>query len=428
MTGQQDDPGLRGPARLAVPRVPVVRLNRRVLYVIGGTLVVVVLAGLVALRAQGSRLAQDANSHTSRPPAPAGERWFDKVPDREPLAQPVSMTSTTPPALPPASPPPAKTLTDAEFEAQRRERALRAAMAAPIAAAAFEARSGIARGAGAERPTTRTESAQTPAAIVPAAALAAAQAAAAGLPPAPRPGVPPPDRPEVLPAALRPPTSRYEVKAGTIIPAVLLTGVNSDLPGQLIAQVRENVFDTESGQYLLVPQGARLIGLYDHQVVYGPERVLVTWKRILFPNGASLSLKDGMPGMDAAGAAGFNDRSASSVTRSCSRSLARACSSVRFRTLAGPTAGNVLGAAVGQQLGQTSGELMRRGINVAPTIEIRPGLRVQRHGDLGPSRDHTTTRCAHEAQAGPDLSPGSAQGTCLRRASDRADGIRGVLL
>ena len=77
MTGQQDDSGLRGPARLAAPRVPVVRLNRRVLYVIGGTLVVVVLAGLVALRAQGSRLAQDANSHTSRPPAPAGERWYD---------------------------------------------------------------------------------------------------------------------------------------------------------------------------------------------------------------------------------------------------------------------------------------------------------------------------------------------------------------
>ena len=73
MTGQQDDSGLRGPARLAASRVAVVRLNRRVLYVVGGTLVVVVLAGLVALRAQGSRLAQDANSHTSRPPAPAGE-------------------------------------------------------------------------------------------------------------------------------------------------------------------------------------------------------------------------------------------------------------------------------------------------------------------------------------------------------------------
>src|SRR5438477_4893365 len=79
MTGQQDDPDLRGPARLSAPRVPVVRLNRRILYIIGGALVVVVLAGLVALRAQGSRLAQDANSHASRPPTPAGERWFDKV-------------------------------------------------------------------------------------------------------------------------------------------------------------------------------------------------------------------------------------------------------------------------------------------------------------------------------------------------------------
>jgi len=117
MTGQQDDSGLRGPARLAAPRVPVVRLNRRVLYVIGGTLVVVVLAGLVALRAQGSRLAQDTNSHASRLPAPAGERWFDKVPEREPLAQPVSTVPGPAPALPPAGPPPAKTLTDAELEA-----------------------------------------------------------------------------------------------------------------------------------------------------------------------------------------------------------------------------------------------------------------------------------------------------------------------
>src|SRR5690242_2595747 len=146
MTRQQDDPDLRGPARLAAPRVPVVRLNRRILYIIGGALVVVVLAGLVALRAQGSRLAQDANSHASRLPIPAGERWFDKVPDREPLAQPASTTPAPAPTLPPASPPPAKTLTAAELEAQRRERALRAAIAAPIAAAAFDARSGMARG------------------------------------------------------------------------------------------------------------------------------------------------------------------------------------------------------------------------------------------------------------------------------------------
>ena len=386
MSAHHDDPELRGPARLSTPRVSVVRLNRRVLYVIGGTLVVVVLAGLVALRAQGSRMAQDANSHTPRVQAAAGERWFDKVPDREPLALPAATPPAPAPPLPavsapPATPPVSKPLTDAELEAQRRERALRAAMSAPIAAAAFEARSGMARGTAVERPVSRMESAQTPAAIVPAAVLAATHTAAAGVPAAPR-FTSPVDRPEVLSASVRPPTSRYEVKAGTIIPAVLLTGINSDLPGQLIAQVRENVFDTESGQYLLVPQGARLIGLYDHQVASGQERVLVTWKRVMFPNGSSLSLKDGMPGTDHAGAAGFSDQVNHHMVRVFGNALLLSIFSAGVQLsqipsfghgFTGPTAGNVLGAAVGQELGQTGSELIRRGMSIAPTIEIRPG-------------------------------------------------------
>ena len=380
MTAHQDDPELRGPARLTAPRVPVVRLNRRVLYVIGGTLVVVVLAALIALHSQGSRLAKDAGSHASRPPA--GERWFDKVPDRDPLTLPGSSGPAPAPALSPTGTSPTKTVTDAELEAQRRERALRAAMAASIGAAAFEARSATARASGADRPATAVEIGQPPTpAIVPAAAIAAAQAAA-GLSPTPRPAGPPPDRPEILPATLRAPVSRYEVKAGTIIPAVLITGVNSDLPGQLIAQVREPVFDTESGQYLLVPQGARLIGFYDHQVAFGQERVLVTWKRVIFPNGASLSLKDGMPGTDAAGAAGFEDQVNHHLVRVFGNALLLSIISAGVQLsqipsfgqgFTGPSAGNVLGAAVGQELGQTSNELIRRGINIAPTVEIRPG-------------------------------------------------------
>jgi len=217
---------------------------------------------------------------------------------------------------------------------------------------------------------------------VPAAALAAAQAAAAGLPAAQRPAALQTERPEVLPAALRAPVNPYEVKAGTIIPAVLLTGISSDLPGQLIAQVREPVFDTESGQHLLIPQGARLIGLYDHQVVYGQERVLITWKRVIFPNATSLSLKDGMPGTDASGAAGFTDQVNHHLIRVFGNALLLSIISAGVQLsqipsfgqgFTGPSAGNVLGAAVGQELGQTSNELIRRGINIAPTIEIRPG-------------------------------------------------------
>ncbi|HLQ21772.1 MAG TPA: TrbI/VirB10 family protein [Gemmatimonadales bacterium] len=374
MTPPRDDPELRGPAQLAPPRVPVVRLNRRVLYVVGAALVLVFVAGLVALRAQGSRLAQDGNSARASQLPPAGERWFDKVPDREPSAQPAFRSST---------PAPAKAVSDPEGEAQRQEGALRAAMAAPIGAVAFEARPLTARGSGSERSVAGIGAAPaTAGSILPAAALAAAQAVTAGLPPAPRPAAPPMERPEVVPASLRGPTSPYEVKAGTIIPAVLLTGVNSDLPGQLIAQVREPVFDTETGQHLLVPQGARLIGLYDHQVVYGQERVLITWKRVIFPNASSLSLKDGMPGTDATGAAGFQDQVNHHLVRVFGNALLLSVISAGVqlsqipdfgRGFGGPTAGNVLGASVGQQLGQTSADLIRRGMGIAPTIEIRPG-------------------------------------------------------
>ena len=386
MTPQRDDPELRGPARLAPPRVPVVRLNRRVLYVVGAVLVVVVVAGLAALRAQSSRLAQDSNSTRASQLQPAGERWFDKVPDREPSGPLASVgTPPTGPAavLPPSTPAPGRTPSDAELEAQRRDRARRAAMAAPIAAVAFEARSVTSRAGGAERSTTAIAT-SPPAAgsIVPAAALAAAHAAAASLPPAARPAAPQTERPDVLPTTLREPVSPYEVKAGTIIPAVLLTGISSDLPGQLIAQVREPVFDTESGRHLLIPHGARLIGLYDHQVVYGQERVLITWKRVIFPNATSLSLKDGMPGTDATGAAGFKDQVNHHLIRVFGNALLLSIISAGVQLsqipsfgqgFTGPSAGNVLGGAVGQELGQTSSELIRRGMNVAPTIEIRPG-------------------------------------------------------
>jgi hypothetical protein len=98
------------------------------------------------------------------------------------------------------------------------------------------------------------------------------------------------------------PASPYEVKAGTIIPAVMLGAINSDLPGQILGQVRENVYDSDTGEHLLIPQGTRLVGLYDHKIVYGQERVLITWQRLILPSGSSLSLKDGMPGTDALGA------------------------------------------------------------------------------------------------------------------------------
>jgi type IV secretion system protein VirB10 len=80
------------------------------------------------------------------------------------------------------------------------------------------------------------------------------------------------------------PLSPYEVKAGTVIPAIMIGGVNSDLPGQIIGQVSENVYDSATGRYILIPQGSKLVGIYDNGVITGQQRVLVAWTRIIFPD------------------------------------------------------------------------------------------------------------------------------------------------
>jgi type IV secretion system protein VirB10 len=367
----------------------VVRLNRRLLYVVGGVLVAVVVTGLIALRAQGSRDRGGTGSKVDT--RPAAERWFDKIPDREPGPRltaldplPPTAPSPAPPPRPAAAPPAPKGPTPEELEAQRRERAERAAMSAPIGITTFE-RSAADR-SGPRRPGGDAAAPAGAATIVPASSTAAspsADAAASGPPRTPdgaRPkaGLPP----EYLRASVRAPVSPYEIKAGTIIPAVLLSAVNSDLPGQILAQVREAVYDTDTGEHLLVPQGTRLVGLYDHHIVYGQERVLINWKRLMLPNGSSLSLKDGMPGTDAAGAAGFHDQVNNHYVRIFGHALLLSVISAGVQLsqipsfgqdFQGPTAGNVLGAAVGQQLGSTASELIRRGMTIGPTLEIRPG-------------------------------------------------------
>jgi len=103
------------------------------------------------------------------------------------------------------------------------------------------------------------------------------------------------------------PRSAFELRAGFIIPATMISGINSDLPGQLMAQVSQNVFDTATGRHLLVPQGTRLVGSYSSDVIYGQSRILIAWQRLVFPDGRALDLGS-MPGADNAGYSGFNDK------------------------------------------------------------------------------------------------------------------------
>lgn len=110
-----------------------------------------------------------------------------------------------------------------------------------------------------------------------------------------------------LPNAVVPQTSPYELKRGSVIPAMLITDINSDLPGRIIAQVSENVYNSATGHYLLIPQGTKLMGRYDSKVSFGQSRVLVIWTDIIFPNGSTLQI-GGMAGTDAPGYGGFEDR------------------------------------------------------------------------------------------------------------------------
>lgn len=176
-----------------------------------------------------------------------------------------------------------------------------------------------------------------------------------------------------------PPLSPYEVKAGTVIPALMIGGVNSDTPGQLVAQVSENVYDTATGRYLLIPQGAKLVGTYDNQVTFGQSRVLVGWQRIIYPDASSLDLGR-MAGADISGYAGFKDKVNNHLFKTFSEAFLLSIFSAGIQ-LGQPQATNgqnynstqIVSAAIAQQMGELGQEIVRRNMDVAPTLEVRPG-------------------------------------------------------
>ncbi len=179
-------------------------------------------------------------------------------------------------------------------------------------------------------------------------------------------------------AKLQSAVSPYTVNAGSIVPASLVTGINSDLPGQMIARVRRNVFDSKTGQYLLIPQGATLLGTYDSQVAYGQSRILIVWSRIVFPNGTSFDLR-GMPGVDLAGMAGLKDQVNNHYMRVFGSALMFSVFGA-LGQLSQPQSNNnqlsnqqLIYGAIGQQLSQTATQMVAKNMNIQPTLAIRPG-------------------------------------------------------
>ena len=184
---------------------------------------------------------------------------------------------------------------------------------------------------------------------------------------------------------LQTPASPFQVMAGTIIPAAMVTGLNSDLPGQAIATVTGPVYDTVTGKTLLIPQGSRLLGTYDAQVSYGQSRVLLVWTRLIMPDGSSIVL-DRLPGADTKGFAGLEDET--------DNHWGKLLAGTALSTLLG--VGAELGSqnsglgGTGQQtvvvatsrsaedsVNQVGQQVTRRNLNVQPTLTVRPGFPVR---------------------------------------------------
>jgi type IV secretion system protein VirB10 len=204
-------------------------------------------------------------------------------------------------------------------------------------------------------------------------------------------------------ATRAPALSKYEIKSGWDIPATLESEVNTDLPGEVKAIVRENVYDTATGKYLLIPQGSRLIGRYDNRVSYGQSRAIVVWSRLIFPDGSSVDL-DGMVGYDASGAAGFHDQVDNHFVRLVSMALMLSAftAGVEMSQPQSSSASGVLSPsavatqALGQQFGQLGMEVTRKNLNIQPTVKIRPGYRF----NVRVNRDIAFTEPYGDSRAG----------------------------
>ncbi|MBV9840613.1 MAG: TrbI/VirB10 family protein [Sphingomonadaceae bacterium] len=376
---------LAGELRLRPERTRVTRLSRRVLTILGGTAAIAIAAALLfALWPHGNKTGQELLS-TDNKATPDGLNTLPRdytglpkpIPQLGPplpgdLGRPMLNAGAPAPGMPQASTPPDP---EAQRLAQERARLAQEFEAARTSRLfASEARAAV-------QPTVLTAGAS------PTPDLSGQSAAGTTTPTRQQSegdrkvaflngDV---DRRTVSPDRVQASASRNVVQAGAVIPAALLTGLRSDLPGQITAQVTEAVYDSPTGKILLIPQGARLIGQYDAQVQFGQSRALLVWNRIVFPNGRSIVLER-QPGADPEGYAGLEDQIDNHWGQLFKAALLSTILSV------GSEAGtsnneNSLVQAIRQgasnSFAQTGSQVVGRSLNIQPTITVRPGFPVR---------------------------------------------------
>jgi len=190
---------------------------------------------------------------------------------------------------------------------------------------------------------------------------------------------------DINPHALLPAASPWTLSAGSVIAASLITGLNSDLPGLVTAQVTENVYDSVTGRTLLIPQGSRLIGSYDSVVAFGQKRALVAWQRIILPDGSLVRI-DNAPATDTAGYAGLADKVDMHTWQLLKGVVLSTLLGVGTQLSIGGDSDLVraIRESTQQSASRTGDQLVSRNLGIQPTIRVRPGwpLRVVAHKDI----------------------------------------------
>lgn len=188
-----------------------------------------------------------------------------------------------------------------------------------------------------------------------------------------------PDKRTVAPDRVAAPASANVLQAGAVISAALITGIRSDLPGQITAQVTENIYDSPTGKILLIPQGTRVVGQYDSGVGFGQRRVLLVWNRLIFPNGRSIVLER-QPGADAEGYAGLEDGVDYHWGELFKAAALSTLLSVGAEAGTSQNENNLVQAlrqGASNSVSQTGQQIVQRQLNIAPTLSIRPGFPVR---------------------------------------------------
>jgi type IV secretory pathway VirB10-like protein len=373
---------------LAAPRTPVTRWNRK--YLIAGA---TGLAGIVALgfylgfggahapQARPEALSDAADTGQVQTPA-ISTKYAAGYADPALQAQVLPGAAALPPpegapgALPAGTPPPPPSQVDPAVQAAR-EQALAARSSGPF----FGGPPPAAAAAPAGEPGPLTP-------LIAASAGAAAEPAAAEVQPAngqaaKRQFAANARTDDYLTNPLQPALSPWEVKAGSIISAALVTAINSDLPGQVIAQVTEPVYDHRTGRTVLIPQGSRLIGQYDSQIAYGQNRALIAWNRIIMPDGRSINI-GAMAGADLSGASGLQDKTdghfgqlARGVILSTLFSVGAAAAQDASSRSSGAIVVNSAGSGVSNAAQQVGQQITGRDLNRQPTLRVRAGWPVR---------------------------------------------------